>query len=66
MSTPLRFTPADLPNQTGRTAIVTGASSGLGELLAEHLRLPVPTSSWPSAVVVSCIAGGVPGYEPRS
>lgn len=33
----VRFTPADLPDQVGRTVIVTGASSGLGELLAEHL-----------------------------
>ena len=37
MSSPVRFTPADVPDQTGRTAVVTGASSGLGELLAEHL-----------------------------
>ena len=37
MPGPLRFTPADLPDQTNRTAIVTGASSGLGELIAEHL-----------------------------
>jgi NAD(P)-dependent dehydrogenase (short-subunit alcohol dehydrogenase family) len=37
MSSPVRFTPADIPDQTGRTAIVTGASSGLGELFAEHL-----------------------------
>ena len=37
MLSPLRFTPEDLPDLAGRTAIVTGASSGLGELLAEHL-----------------------------
>jgi NAD(P)-dependent dehydrogenase (short-subunit alcohol dehydrogenase family) len=37
VSHPVRFTPADVPDQTGRTAVVTGASSGLGELLAEHL-----------------------------
>jgi NAD(P)-dependent dehydrogenase (short-subunit alcohol dehydrogenase family) len=37
MLSPLRFTPDDLPDLAGRTAIVTGASSGLGELLAEHL-----------------------------
>ncbi|MET1004066.1 MAG: SDR family NAD(P)-dependent oxidoreductase [Propionibacteriaceae bacterium] len=34
---PLRFTAADVPDQTGRTVVVTGASSGLGELLTEHL-----------------------------
>lgn len=37
MSSPVHFTSADVPDQTGRTAVVTGASSGLGELLAEHL-----------------------------
>ena len=37
MTSPVPFTPADLPDQGGRTAVVTGASSGLGELLAEHL-----------------------------
>jgi NAD(P)-dependent dehydrogenase (short-subunit alcohol dehydrogenase family) len=37
MSSPVPFTPVDVPDQTGRTAVVTGASSGLGELLTEHL-----------------------------
>lgn len=37
MTSPQRFTPADLPDQAGRTAVVTGASSGLGELIAQHL-----------------------------
>jgi len=34
---PVRFTAADVPDQSGRTVVVTGASSGLGELLAGTL-----------------------------
>src|SRR5690242_15790141 len=34
-----RWTAADIPDQTGRTAIVTGANSGLGFRTAEALAL---------------------------
>jgi NAD(P)-dependent dehydrogenase (short-subunit alcohol dehydrogenase family) len=37
MTNPVHFTSADVGDQTGRTAVVTGASSGLGALLAERL-----------------------------
>ncbi|MFE1358814.1 oxidoreductase [Streptomyces harbinensis] len=32
-----RFSPADLPGLTGRTAVVTGANSGIGLITARHL-----------------------------
>src|SRR3954465_11417873 len=32
-----RWTAADLPEQRGRTVIVTGATSGLGRVTAQHL-----------------------------
>ncbi|MFD7508604.1 oxidoreductase [Streptomyces sp. NPDC059853] len=32
-----RFSPADLPDLTGRTAVVTGANSGIGLITARHL-----------------------------
>ncbi len=31
------WTPAQIPDQTGRLAVVTGASSGLGQLTAREL-----------------------------
>ncbi|KXK63959.1 hypothetical protein AWW66_00490 [Micromonospora rosaria] len=34
---PIAWTPDDMPDQTGRTAVVTGASSGLGLVAAERL-----------------------------
>lgn len=33
----MSFTPADLPDLTGRRAIVTGANSGIGEITATEL-----------------------------
>jgi len=37
MSTPLTWTYDDLPDQTGRTVLITGASSGLGLVVADRL-----------------------------
>src|SRR3954466_14648149 len=33
----MRWSAADIPDQTGRTAVVTGANSGLGEVTAREL-----------------------------
>ena len=43
------WTAADLPSFAGRTAIVTGANGGLGEVTARELARSVPRSSWPCA-----------------
>ena len=37
MATSRRWTTADIPDQTGRTIIVTGANSGLGKVTATEL-----------------------------
>jgi short-subunit dehydrogenase len=33
----VKWTAADLPDQSGQTAVVTGASSGLGKIIATEL-----------------------------
>ena len=43
------WTAADLPSFTGRTVIVTGANSGLGEVTARELAGWAHRSSWPAA-----------------
>ena len=39
-----RWTSTDIPDQTGRTVLVTGANSGLGLASAEALAVAAPRS----------------------
>lgn len=44
-----KWTTADIPDQTGRTAVITGANTGLGLETAKALATKALASSSPSA-----------------
>jgi NAD(P)-dependent dehydrogenase (short-subunit alcohol dehydrogenase family) len=44
-----RWDAGDIPDQTGRIAVVTGANSGLGLVTARELAPQARASSWPAA-----------------
>src|SRR5690606_6143466 len=68
MADTYRWTAADIPDQTGRTVIVTGANSGLGLVTTEHLArrgarvgLAVRDLDRGRAACAGLTARGVPG-----
>jgi NAD(P)-dependent dehydrogenase (short-subunit alcohol dehydrogenase family) len=64
---PTKWTAADIPDQTGRTALVTGANSGLGLVCATELAragahvVLACRNAEKGAAAVESIARGVPG-----
>ncbi|MGW4249621.1 oxidoreductase [Nocardia sp. NPDC004722] len=68
---PRRWTAADIPDQTGKTAIVTGANSGLGLRTAEALAakgarvLLACRNEIKAASAVEAVAGAATGPKPE-